>query len=54
MGRGLFGSLATGLRRVEGKAVDASALTWQALLGNQNSRAGVSVKLLRQSSARRL
>ena len=45
MSRGLFGALATGIRRAEGKAVDASALTWQALLGNQNSRAGVSVNI---------
>ena len=45
MSRGLFGALATGIRRAEGKAVDASALTWQALLGNQNSSSGVSVNI---------
>lgn len=41
---GLFGSFAVGLRRAEAKTVDASALTWARLLGeNASSRSGVSV-----------
>ena len=42
---GLFGSLASGLRRRETKAADVSGLTWSALFGQQNSRAGVSVNV---------
>ena len=42
---GLFGSLATGLLRRETKAADVSGLTWSALFGQQNSRAGVSVNV---------
>ena len=40
---GLFGSLASSLRRRELKATDAGNLSWAALFGQQNSRAGVSV-----------
>ena len=40
---GLFGSLASGLRRRELKSTDAGNLSWAALFGQQNSRAGVSV-----------
>ena len=42
---GLFGSLASGLRRRELKATDAGNLSWSALFGQQNSRAGVSVNV---------
>ncbi len=42
---GLFGSLASGLRRRELKTTDAGNLTWAALFGQQNSRAGVSVNV---------
>jgi len=42
---GLFGSLAYGLRRRETKVADVSGLTWSALFGQQNSRAGVSVNV---------
>ena len=42
---GLFGFLASGLWRRETKAADISGLTWSALLGQQNSRAGVSVNV---------
>ena len=42
---GLFGSLASGLRRRELKATDAGNLSWAALFGQQNSRAGVSVNV---------
>ena len=42
---GLFGSLASGLRRRELKATDAGNLSWAALYGQQNSRAGVSVNV---------
>ena len=42
---GLFGALASGLRRPETKAADVSGLTWSALLGQQNSRAGVAVNV---------
>lgn len=42
---GLFGSLASGLRRRELKTTDAGNLSWAALLGQQNSRAGVSVNV---------
>ncbi len=42
---GLFGSLASGLRRRETKAADVSGLTWSAMFGQQNSRAGVSVNV---------
>ena len=42
---GLFGSLASGLRRRERKATDAGNLSWAALFGQQNSRAGVSVNV---------
>lgn len=42
---GLFGTLATGLIRAEAKTTDASALTWAALFGQQNSRSGVSVNI---------
>jgi HK97 family phage portal protein len=39
----LFGGIAAGI--VEMKAVDASALTWEKLLGTPSSRAGVAVNL---------
>ena len=42
---GLFGSLASGLRRRELKTTDAGNLSWSALFGQQNSRAGVSVNV---------
>jgi HK97 family phage portal protein len=42
---GLFGSLASSLRRRELKATDAGNLSWAALFGQQNSRAGVSVNV---------
>ena len=42
---GLFGALASGLRRHETKAADVPGLTWSALFGQQNSRAGVSVNV---------
>ena len=42
---GLFGSLASGLRRRELKSTDAGNLSWAALFGQQNSRAGVSVNV---------
>ena len=42
---GLFGSLASGLRRRELKTTDAGNLSWAALFGQQNSRAGVSVNV---------
>jgi HK97 family phage portal protein len=42
---GLFGALALGLRRRETKAADVSGLSWSALFGQQNSRAGVSVNV---------
>ena len=42
---GLFGSLASGLRRRELKATDAGNLSWAALFGQQNSRVGVSVNV---------
>ena len=42
---GLFGSLASGLRRRELKTTDARNLSWAALFGQQNSRAGVSVNV---------
>ena len=42
---GLFGSLTSALRRRETKAADISGLTWSALFGQQNSRAGVSVNV---------
>lgn len=42
---GLFGSLASGLRRGELKSTDAGNLSWAALFGQQNSRAGVSVNV---------
>ena len=42
---GLFGSLASGLRRRDLKSTDAGNLSWAALFGQQNSRAGVSVNV---------
>lgn len=42
---GLFGALASGLRRREIKATDAGSLSWAGLFGQQNSRAGVSVSV---------
>ena len=42
---GLFGSLASGLRRRELKTTDAGNLSWAALFGQQNSRSGVSVNV---------
>ncbi|MCX7366289.1 MAG: phage portal protein [Alphaproteobacteria bacterium] len=41
----MFGSLASGLRRRELKTTDAGNLSWSALFGQQNSRAGVSVNV---------
>ena len=41
----MFGSLASGLRRRELKTTDAGNLSWAALFGQQNSRAGVSVNV---------
>jgi HK97 family phage portal protein len=42
---GLFGALASGLRRREMKVTDAGNLSWAGLFGQQNSRAGVSVSV---------
>ncbi|MGE0574074.1 phage portal protein [Reyranella sp.] len=42
---GLFGSLASGLRRGEAKAAGASALTWSGLFSQPNARSGVSVTI---------
>ena len=42
---GLFGTMASGLRRRELKTTDAGNLSWAALFGQQNSRAGVSVNV---------
>jgi phage portal protein BeeE len=42
---GLFGAIASGLGRVQGKLTDASALTWDRLLGEPRSGAGVSVNV---------
>ncbi len=42
---GLFGSMASGLRRRELKTTDAGNLSCSALFGQQNSRAGVSVNV---------
>ena len=44
--RGLFGTLADGLRRPEAKTTDASALTWRRLLGEDgSSKAGAAVNI---------
>ncbi|WP_319798316.1 phage portal protein [Nitrobacter sp.] len=42
---GIFGSMATGLRRLEGKVADAYPLTWEAIMGRPTSRSGVSVNV---------
>jgi HK97 family phage portal protein len=42
---GLFGALASGLRRREIKATDAGSLSWAGLFGQHNSRAGVAVNV---------
>ncbi len=42
---GLFGSLASGLRRRELKTTDAGNLSWAALFGQPNARSGVSVNV---------
>ena len=42
---GLFGALASGLRRPESKAADVSGLTWASLFGQPNVRSGVSVNV---------
>lgn len=45
MNRGLFGAMAAGLPSLQAKATDMSALTWQALLGQASSKAGVAVNV---------
>lgn len=42
---GLFGAMASGLRRREFKTTDAGNLTWAALFGQPNIRSDVSVNV---------